>query len=75
MTKNLDKAPPKVPPMWAVFAFLIGALCSFVAAGLVFMVDGNAGVVFAVLAFVSYVAGAIGYARAPRRARLPSEQA
>ncbi|MBU4609781.1 hypothetical protein IMZ29_04230 [Achromobacter sp. GG226] len=74
MTKNLNKAPPKVPPIWAMLAFLAGALCSFVAAVLVFAFNGDVAVVFAVIAFVLYVAGAIGYARAPRRAPAAREQ-
>ncbi len=68
MTSAPSNASAKIPPKWVVFAFLIGAVCSFVAAALAFTFNGIAASVFALVALTLYVAGGIGFARAPRRA-------
>lgn len=75
MTESPAQASPKIPPKWTVVAFLIGALSSFVGAFLAFSFNGAAALLFAFIALVSYIAGGIGYARAPRRGTAVQDEA
>jgi hypothetical protein len=67
MTATTPRKPGKIPPKWAIAAFLLGALCAFGAAAMAFSQNGPGAIKFALAALLLYVAGLIGYALAPKR--------